>query len=216
MRKQPLHPRTALINTKQKNHAKIARQSALHWLAETFPEAFNNEVQIRPLKIGIMKDILLHADKAMDCGISKSKLREAVIIFTRRIDYLICLKAQEMRIDLEGNPTHAVTAEDVERAALKIKKRIEKGTKNLKKETTTKIPTRTTSTETSSHFKQQYPSLPVHPPMRAHTGGVAQPTTRPIAITIKNKSARQYDPSVVARLKEKLGLSSRKDEETSS
>ena len=213
MRKQPLHPRTAVINIKQKNQAKIARHNVLKWLATKFPEAFDNQLQIRPLKIGIMDDILLHAAEAEENGISKSKLREAVVIFTRRIDYLICLKAQEMRIDLQGDPVDPVTLEDAERATLKIKKRIEKATKNIKKLAVTK-PTPSAPPETTpGYLKQNYQPSPIHPPLRAHTGGVAQPMSQN-TIIIKHKNTRQYDPSVVARLKEKLGLSRSKEDET--
>src|SRR5262245_21314590 len=103
MRKQELHPRTAVINKAQKNKSKKARTDALLWLAANFPAAFDNSLRIRPLKIGIMDDILLYADKAEEVGISKSKLREAVVLFTRRLDYLACLKLRELRIDLQGN-----------------------------------------------------------------------------------------------------------------
>ncbi len=126
MRKQELHPRTAVINKSQKNKSKNARSEALAWLAATFPPAFDNTLYISPLKIGIMADILKHADKAAEAGISNSKLREAVVLFTRRLDYLICLKSREMRIDLEGNPVSQVTEEEAECAAQKIKKRVEK------------------------------------------------------------------------------------------
>lgn len=104
MKKQALHPRTERINLKQKSHAKLARQSALRWLAETFPKAFDNQIEIKPLKIGILQDLMAHAEIALNAGISKNKLRQAVVIFTRRIDYLACLKAREMRVDLFGNP----------------------------------------------------------------------------------------------------------------
>lgn len=213
MRKQPLHPRTAVINIKQKNQAKLARQHVLKWLATKFPEAFDNQLQIRPLKIGIMNDILLHAADAEEQGISKSKLREAVVIFTRRIDYLICLKAQEMRIDLQGNLVDAVTLEDAERATLKIKKRIEKSTKNTKKLVAAKATPSPAPVANPGYIKQNYQPSPMHPPLRAHTGGVAQPLSQH-TITIKHKNTRQYDPSVVARLKEKLGLSRSKEDET--
>lgn len=126
MRKQELHPRTAVINKTQKNQSKKARADALLWLAANFPAAFDNSLRIRPLKGGIMNDILLHADKAAEVGISKSKLREAVVLFTRRLDYLACLKAREMRVDLQGNDVAEVSAEEADHAAAKIKKRVEK------------------------------------------------------------------------------------------
>lgn len=133
MRRQELHPRTAVINKTQKNKSKKARTDALLWLAANFPAAFDNSIRIRPLKIGIMDDILLHGDKAHEAGVSKSKLREAVVLFTRRLDYLACLKLRELRVDLQGNEVGEVTAEEAEHAAAKIKKRVEKSIRNARK-----------------------------------------------------------------------------------
>ncbi|OEH47560.1 RNA chaperone ProQ [Legionella parisiensis] len=138
MRRQELHPRTAVINKAQKNKSKKARTDALLWLAANFPAAFDNSLRIRPLKVGIMDDILLFADKAEEVGISKSKLREAVVLFTRRLDYLACLKLREMRVDLHGNEFGAVSEEEAEHAAAKIKKRVEKSVRNARKVQTEK------------------------------------------------------------------------------
>ena len=157
MRNQPLHPRTAAINHTQKHQSKTARLSALTWLAKQFPKAFDNTNQIQPLKIGITQDILQHAKKAAADGISKSKLREAVIVFTRRIDYLTCLKAREMRIDLNGNPTKQVSPEEAEHAALKIRRRIEKTAKNARAVATT--PIKKTLNSKPSHTDNQSETL---------------------------------------------------------
>jgi ProP effector len=140
MRKQDLHPRTAVLNKEQKNHSKTLRITALQWLAIHFPLAFDNSSCIRPLKIGIMEDILVHADKAAEVGISKSKLREALVLFTRRLDYLTCLKIRERRIDLQGHEVTEVTLEEAEHAAVKIKKRVEKSARNARKQSVTKVP----------------------------------------------------------------------------
>ncbi len=82
MRKQIIHPRTAAINQKQKNHSKKCRLDALHWLQSRFPAAFDNRTQIRPLNVGIMNEILGYAEQTDGLGISKSKLREAVVLYT--------------------------------------------------------------------------------------------------------------------------------------
>lgn|SRR3990167_2512798 len=121
-RRQPIHPYTAIINQQQKQLAKSARNQALTWLAQQFPTVFDNTLRIRPLKIGIMKDILQYADLALAKGISKSKLRQAVVLYTRSIEYLVCLKAQETRVDLHGNPTYLVTATESKIASYQIKK----------------------------------------------------------------------------------------------
>ena len=205
MRKQELHPRTQLINNKQQNQAKTARHSALAWLSATFPQAFDNSLSIRPLKLGIMTDILALADKAAQAGISKSKLREAVVLFTRRIDYLVCLKAREMRIDLDGNPCEPVTDEDAAQASLKIKKRVERCAKNARKELLSKPSsvkwTSPTKPQPAESF--QYPDY--SPAFSAQDFAVQTPRANPVII--KHKTTRAYDPDAVARMKEKLGLS---------
>ncbi|BCA93887.1 activator of prop osmoprotectant transporter [Legionella antarctica] len=217
MRKQELHPRTAVINKSQKNKSKKARIDALSWLALNFPNAFDNSVQISPLKKGIMDDIMLHADKAAEANISKSKLREAVVLFTRRLDYLACLKAREMRVDLQGNTVSEVTTEEAEHAAVKIKKRIEKGVRNARKIMAEKnagqsIPQQPTGNATkstnqpSSGTDDYLPTYPARGPAYGAQSVSPQPA-RSAAVVVKHKTTRQYDPDAVARLKEKLGLS---------
>ena len=210
MRQQELHPRTAIINNKQKNQAKILRNEALVWLAKVFPLAFDNSVLIQPLKQGIMADILAHADKAAAVGISKSKLREAVVVFTRRIDYLTCLKAREMRIDLDGNAVTPVTEDESNRAALKIKKRVEKTAKNAKKNMVGKTQNHVAqrSVEPKKHRPEQdvMPHYPARPPAFSAQNSALQ-AVRTASVQVIHKAARAYDPDAVARLKERLGLS---------
>lgn len=218
MRKQELHPRTAAINKNQKNKSKKARTDALLWLAATFPSAFDNSICIRPLKVGIMTDILEQAEKAEEFGISKSKLREAVVLFTRRLDYLACLKAREMRVDLFGNDVCEVTEEEANHAAAKIKKRVEKGIKNARKMASDSSPSFTSSTQSSSSYSSRSSQsngnssedfLPIYP-ARAPVSYPAHQSAAPArtaAVVVKHKTSRQFDPSAVARLKEKLGLS---------
>ena len=226
MSKQELHPRTEVLNKTQKNQSKKARFDALAWLAKEFPAAFNNAARIRPLKIGIMDDILEYTEKAKEAGISKSKLREAVVLFTRRLDYLTCLKARELRIDLFGNAVVEVTEEESLHAAAKIKKRVEKSVRNARK-----IMASMVSTHQNDSYKKSipYPAkplsqsssaaedfLPVYP-LRASAFNEkqtpAQPAKTPVVVT--HKATRQFDPNVVARLKEKLGLSRAENKETS-
>lgn len=218
MRKQELHPRTAILNKSQKNQSKRARTEALAWLSQTFPMAFDNSVCIRPLKIGIMDDILQYADKALAAGISKAKLREAVVLFTRRIDYLACLKAREMRIDLQGEAVSEVGEEEAAHAATKIKKRVEKSIRNARKALPTKaapaavtssvISTTSYTSKSSSTTTSADDYLPTYPPRApAYAAQNASTPTRTASVIVKHKTTRQYDPSAVARLKEKLGLS---------
>lgn len=218
MSKQELHPRTAVLNKNQKNRSKKLRTDALTWLATNFPAAFDNSICIRPLKIGIMSDILVHADKAAADGVSKSKLREAVVLFTRRLDYLTCIKSREMRIDLKGNHLEAVTDDEAEHAALKIKKRVEKSARNARKLFTAKInvPSNNHNVIHSTYFNSNAPKsseseehFPVYP-VRSNNYQYTNTTTHPVktaAVIVKHRNSKTYDPNTVARLKEKLGLS---------
>lgn len=172
------------MKDKQKNKAKVMRQQALHWLAQQFPEAFNNTVRIRPLKIGILSDILAHAADAEKKGISKTKLREAVVLYTRRIDYLTCIKNRENRIDLFGQSTGAVSEEDAKQAALKIKKRVEKACHHIQ------------------HAPRMHTKLTVAPSAKLHDPQQTKPNP---SIIIKRKFTAPT-PSITHQLREKLDL----------
>ena len=212
MKKQALHPRTESINIKQKIRAKLARMDALRWLAQTFPAAFDTSQQIQPLKIGILDDVLAHATAAADCGVSKSKLREALAMFTRRIDYLACLKTRGTRIDLHGNPIAEVSDEEADLAAIKIKKCIEKSAKYNKTLSAKKTTTPTHAASKSHAVLGAHNSLEPNQTLPAHhypsynselmERHATQKTVHKPSIIIK--PSRKYD--AVARLKEKLGL----------
>lgn len=211
-RKQELHPRTAAINKVQKNSSRHCKNKALQWLTQQFPEAFDNSLRIRPLKQGIMDDILAFAEQAAAAGISKSKLREAVVIFTRRVDYLTCLKAREMRIDLQGNPVAQVSEEEAERAANKIRKRVEKSIRNAKKAAPVKSPAFYGDWDDApTAAASREPRMPIYPP-KPTTVATATPA-KTTTVMIKNKPSRAYDPGAVARLKEKLGLSMQREDD---
>jgi ProP effector len=201
MRRQELHPRTEIINKKQKNQAKLARHEALSWLAQQFPCVFDNRTQIQPLKLGIMNDILAYTEAAGAAGISKSKLREAVVIFTRRVDYLACLKAREMRVDLQGQAVMPVTEEEANIAAQKLKKRVEKSSKNARKNSAPR------SYKGGEDAVNTY--YPSYTPALAERQNPSQAARAP-SVLVKHKSVRSFDPDAVARLKEKLGLATAK------
>ncbi|NBX85544.1 MAG: activator of prop osmoprotectant transporter [Gammaproteobacteria bacterium] len=192
MKKNLLHPRTEDINLKQKVQCRQERAKALNWLVEKFPKAFNTSESIHPLRIGIMEEILEYAAEAQQSGISKSKLRQAVVVFTRRIDYLACLKAQECRINLMGESCELVTEEEASMAAQKIKKRIEKNIKNQKK------------SQEHTYIKTYQTAYDNH--QRTHASE-RDGTSKKIEIVFKNKTIRNFDPEAVNRLKSKLGLS---------
>ncbi|MDQ5884832.1 MAG: ProP effector [Pseudomonadota bacterium] len=188
MNKNQLHTRTESINKKQKSRCRLSRQKALGWLTTRFPKAFDTSEQIFPLSIGIMNEILEHAEEAAQQGISKAKLREAVVIFTRRLDYLASLKAMGLRVNLLGEPCGEVTEEEAHLAAQKIKKRIEKSLKNQRK-IAVEAPVR-------SYYMAESRSYDVH-----HEPKIKKPE-----IVFKTKSVKSIDPTAVERLKSKLGL----------
>lgn len=197
MKKNQLHPRTEDINLKQKMQCRKERAKALNWLVEKFPKAFNTTDSIHPLRIGIMDEILEYAAEAQQAGISKSKLRQAVVVFTRRIDYLACLKAQEFRINLFGEFCEAVTEEEALLAAQKIKKRVEKNIKNQKK---VQVPT---------YIKTYQTAYDSHPRSLSFEKDVP---SKKIEIVFKNKTVKNFDPEAVNRLKSKLGLSKKTEQ----
>lgn len=187
-----------LLHTKEKHFSKMKRQEALDWLANKFPDAFNNQTRIRPLKVGIMKDIMNYADEAFAAGISKSKLREAVVLYTRRIDYLTCLKSKEQRIDLFGQPDNFVTEDEATRAAIKIKTRVEKATKHAHQNNTKKP---ASFHRSNTNIKESTSSRP-----KEYAASSTQQRSNP-SIIIKRKFQRTEESTAVTRLKEKLDLS---------
>ena len=197
MKKNQLHPRTAIINLKQKNHCRLARLNALQWLVQQFPKAFDTTVHIHPLSIGIMDDIWSHAKAAELVGISKSKLRQAIVVFTRRIDYLASLKSGGIRVNLQGESCGMVTEEQALAAALKIKKRIEKNIRNHR---------RSSFLETQTARNAVEP-IKYRPLERDH-----EPAPKKTEIVFKNKTTKTMDPDAVERLKSQLGLGLRKQE----
>lgn len=207
MAQQEICSRTLKLNNKQKLVSRQARLQALDWLKNTYPQAFDTSNSIRPLEKGIMKKILANASLAEKDGISKSKLREAVVVFTRSIAYLTCLKAKEMRIDLEGNAVVLVTDEEAENAALKIQKRVENSAKIAKSSLFEKMQ--------SADFPPIYPSPSPERIMPAYTDRPnafnaqrAKLVTTTNTVVVKHKASRSFDPNAVLKLKEKLGLKS--------
>jgi ProP effector len=191
MRKDQLHPQTKRINSRQKHQSLQAKYAALNWLSSRFPKAFDTECHIQALKIGIMDDILKYAPEAEKDGISKAKLREAVVVFTRRLDYLACLKSPGFRINLEGEPVEVISEVDRQKAALKIKTSIEKSIKKQKESNNELIEN---INENRSYRMDRDPIV-----------------SKKIEIVFKNKTNKLVDPDAVERLKSKLGLGKKQE-----
>lgn len=84
-------------------------QESLALLCKYFPQAFIAEGNAKPLKIGIFKD--LKTAIAGKEGLTLSKVRAALRLYTTRLKYFYCLKEGAMRVDLDGHEVEPVTAE---------------------------------------------------------------------------------------------------------
>lgn len=128
-----LHPSTVIINNAQREKSREAVRHVLAWLSKTFPKAFNIDGAIRPLKIGILQDILAYAEQHGGLPCSKSKLRKALVVFTRRMEYLTCVKMRDIRINLNGEEVEPVSEDGAKLAVQRIKKTIEKNLRSRRK-----------------------------------------------------------------------------------
>lgn len=89
-------------------------KEALELLYVHFPKAFIKEGDCKPLKIGILED--LKPLIANIEGLSISKVRAAVRVYTTRLRYFYSVREGAQRVDLNGNEVEPVTAEHAEYA----------------------------------------------------------------------------------------------------
>ena len=201
-----IHPTTIKTNRIQIEQSNSARVDTLKWLAKNFPDAFDTQTRVRPLKKGIMQDIFDFIEDKDDVSISKSKLRETVVMFARRMEYLVCLKCRNDRIDLNGEFAGKVTIEESELAAKKIKKHlhdsIEKNTFDEHKEST-HDKYNTLDDRNRHHSYPNSASHPISSNSFPNENAAAKPQTQ---VIIKHKISRRIDPEAVSRMKEKLGI----------
>ena len=85
---------------------------ALELLYKHFPKCFIKEGDCKPLKIGILDDLRSQIEGIE--GLSISKARAAVRLYTSRLRYHYCCKEGAKRIDLEGNEVESISAEHAE------------------------------------------------------------------------------------------------------
>jgi ProP effector len=86
-------------------------------LVEQFPRAFfAYQLRRRPLKIGVFHDLTA----ALGDSIDRRMLRTALHYYVQNIGYLIAQKAGADRIDLDGNPSGTVTADEAENARQRL------------------------------------------------------------------------------------------------
>jgi ProP effector len=101
-------------NSKSKAKNKAANQAALQLLMETYPQAFDRS-NVRPLKIGIQDDLIA------DEKVAKNKIKRALASYVRAPQYFRSMTEGAPRVNLQGEPSGEVTAEEAEHAKEQLK-----------------------------------------------------------------------------------------------
>lgn len=86
----------------------------LNYLYTEFPDCFKQKEGIKPLKVGIFKDIADRIDG--DERISKTQVRQALRKYTSNWRYLEAVAKHEFRIGLDGSAAEKVEQEHIEHA----------------------------------------------------------------------------------------------------
>ncbi len=86
----------------------------LTFLYEQFPACFKQKDGIKPLKVGIFKDIALRIEE--NEKVSKTQVRQALRKYTSHWRYLEAVSKVEFRIDLDGKDCEKVEQEHIEYA----------------------------------------------------------------------------------------------------
>lgn len=86
------------------------KKAVLATLCKLFPKTFITEGEIRPLKVGIINE-LLASPLFAQFGASRNMVRRAVRFYATSTQYLNAVKEGAVRIDLDGNDSDTVTAE---------------------------------------------------------------------------------------------------------
>ncbi|WP_462158473.1 RNA chaperone ProQ [Pseudoalteromonas sp. GB56] len=86
----------------------------LAFLYEEFPNCFKQKEGIKPLKVGIFKDIAERIEG--NEKVSKTQVRQALRKYTSNWRYLEAVVKNEFRVDLDGNQAEKVEQEHVDHA----------------------------------------------------------------------------------------------------
>ncbi|MEI5638546.1 MULTISPECIES: RNA chaperone ProQ [unclassified Pseudoalteromonas] len=86
----------------------------LDFLFTEFPNCFKQKDGIKPLKVGIFKDIAERIEGSEK--VSKTQVRQALRKYTSNWRYLEAVTKNEFRVDLDGNQAEKVEQEHVEHA----------------------------------------------------------------------------------------------------
>lgn len=86
----------------------------LAFLCQQFPECFKQKEGMKPLKVGIFKDIAEHIDGSEQ--VSKTQIRQALRKYTSHWRYLEAVTKSEYRVDLQGEQAEKLEQEHIEHA----------------------------------------------------------------------------------------------------
>lgn len=86
----------------------------LEFLYQEFPQCFKQKDGIKPLKVGIFKDIAERIEGSEK--VSKTQVRQALRKYTSNWRYLEAVTKSEFRIDLDGNQGEKVEQEHIDHA----------------------------------------------------------------------------------------------------
>ncbi|MCG7535086.1 RNA chaperone ProQ [Pseudoalteromonas sp. OOF1S-7] len=89
-------------------------KEVLDFLYAEFPQCFKQKDGIKPLKVGIFKDIAARIEGSEK--VSKTQVRQALRKYTSSWRYLEAVINNEFRVDLDGNDAEKVEQEHVEHA----------------------------------------------------------------------------------------------------
>ena len=97
---------------------------AIDWLIDHFPQTFfKKSLDIKPLQIGIYKEIVTFYDRLETPPFSKKLLKDALNYYSASRPYLLCQKANAARIDLYGNEVDSVTEDQAKYAHQRFEQR---------------------------------------------------------------------------------------------
>lgn len=103
---------------------KIDYKSIIAQLMKAFPQCFHLE-KPKPLKIGIFNEIRATFEQTPEqwADVSLLQIRKALYVYTHRYVYQKALATGGQRYDLQGQPAGAITAEEQQIAAERLKPR---------------------------------------------------------------------------------------------
>jgi len=101
-------------NTKPKSKNRAANMAALQLLMDAYPKVFNRD-NVRPLKIGIQEDLIA------DEKVAKNKIKRALASYVRSLSYIRSIREGVERVDINGDASGQVTADEALHAKNKLR-----------------------------------------------------------------------------------------------